>query len=76
MLMMLIIGGKHTNTESLVVVRKKSCLEVLALKTNYIVISRCQQERRNHNIQAGNKSSERMKQFKYMGKDLKIKLHS
>ena len=53
------------NTDALVVTRKEAGLEVNTDKTNYVVMSRCQNAGHNHNIQIGNKSFERVEGFKY-----------
>ena len=66
-------GGVHTveeNAEALVVASKETGLEVNADKTKYMVISGDQNAGRNHNINIGNNSFERVEEFKYMGKTL------
>jgi hypothetical protein len=60
-----ILGGSiHSikkNTEDLVIASKKIGLEVNAEKTKYMVMSRNQNARHNHNIKIDNKSFERVK---------------
>ena len=48
-------------------------LEVNADKIKYMVISREQKAGRSHNIKTGNKSFERVEEFKYFGTNLKHK---
>jgi hypothetical protein len=58
------------NVEALVVASKENNLEVNADKTKHMDKSRDQNERRSHNINTDNISSERVKQFKYLGTTL------
>jgi len=58
------------NTEALVVASKETGLEVYADKTNYMVMSADQNAGRNHNIEIGNSSFERVEHFKYLGTTL------
>jgi ribosomal protein S2 len=58
------------NTEALVVASKEIGLEVNAEKTKYMVMSRKQNARQNHNIKLDNKSFQRVEQFKYLGTTL------
>jgi hypothetical protein len=58
------------STEALVVANKEICPEVNAKKTKYMVMSRDQTTGENHNIKVGNKSLERVEQFKYLGNPL------
>jgi len=51
------------NTEALVVASKETGLQVNAEKTKYVVMSRDQNARQNHNIKI-DKSSEQVEQFK------------
>jgi hypothetical protein len=50
---------------------KEIGLEVNAEKTKYMVMSRNQNARHNHNIIIGNKPFERVEEFKYLGTTLK-----
>jgi hypothetical protein len=62
-------GSVHAikkNTEALVVATKEIGLEVNAEKTKYIVMSRDQHAGQNHNIKIGNKSFERVEEFRYL----------
>jgi hypothetical protein len=59
------------NTEVLVVASKEIGLEVNTEKNKYMVMSRDQNAGHNHNIKIDNKTFERVKQFKYLGKPLK-----
>jgi hypothetical protein len=62
-------GSVHTvkeNAEPVVVGGKENGLEVNADKTKYMVMSRDQNERRNHSMKIGNNSFERLKGFKYL----------
>jgi sorting nexin-29 len=69
-----ILGGSihaiKRNTESLVVASKEIGPEVNAEKTKYMVMSRKHDAGQNHNIKLGNKSFERVEQFKYLGTTL------
>jgi hypothetical protein len=63
----IIYGSIYTikgNTEALLVASKETGLEVNADKTKCIVLSRIQHAGRNHNINVGNKSFERVEHFK------------
>jgi hypothetical protein len=53
------------NTEALDITSKEIGLEVNAEKTKYMVISHDQHAGQNHNIKTGNKSFERVEQFRY-----------
>jgi hypothetical protein len=57
------------NTEALAVASKVG-LEVNAGKTKCMVMFRDQNAGQNHNIKAGNKSFERVEEFKYLGATL------
>jgi hypothetical protein len=60
-------GSIHTlrkNTEALVIANTETDLEVNAEKTKYMIISQDQNAGQNGNLQIGNKSSERVEQFK------------
>jgi hypothetical protein len=50
----------------LVVASKETGLEVIADKTEYMVMSRDQNARRNHRIRTDNSSVERVEDFKYL----------
>jgi len=59
-------GNGHTaekNTESLVVARKETGLQVNADKTEYAVMSRGQNAGRSHSIKTDNSSFERLEQL-------------
>jgi hypothetical protein len=63
-------GSVHTtkiNTEALVATSKKNWSEVNTQLTKYMVMSRDQHAGQNQNIKIGNKSLERVKQFRYLG---------
>jgi hypothetical protein len=53
-----------------VIASKEISLEVNAEKTKYMVMSRNQSARHNHNIKADKKSFERVEEFKYFGTTL------
>jgi hypothetical protein len=55
------------NTEALLVASKEIGLEVNAEKTKNMIMSGDQNAGQNHNIKIGNKSFERLEQFKYLG---------
>ena len=65
-----IVGGSihiiRKNTEALVIASKEIGLEVNAVKTKYVVMSRDQNAGQNGNIQTGNKLLETVEQFKYL----------
>jgi hypothetical protein len=69
-----IMGGKvHTtkkNTEALLVVSKGTGLEVHVGESKYTVMSRDQNAGRSHNMKTGSSSSERVEEFRYLGKTL------
>jgi sorting nexin-29 len=69
-----ILGGTiHTirkNTEALLITSKEIGLEANAEKTKYMLMSQDQNAGQNGNIQIGNKSSETVEQFKYLGTTL------
>jgi hypothetical protein len=76
-----ILGGSiHSikkNAEDLTTASKEIGLEVNAEKTKYMVMSRNQNARHNHNINMDNKSFERVEEFKYLGASPNgSKLHS
>jgi hypothetical protein len=54
-------------TGSLIGASKEVCLEVNAEETNYMLLSRYQNARRNHDIKIANRSFESVAQFKYLG---------
>jgi ribosomal protein S2 len=67
------VGSVHTikkNTEALVVISKEIGLEVNAEKSKCMVISQDQHAGQNHSIKVGNKSFERVGQFRYLGTTL------
>jgi len=57
---------KKKNAEALVVASKETGLEVNADKSKYMVMSRDQNAGRNHCIEIGNSSLERVEDFKYL----------
>ena len=69
-----IMGGKvHTmkkNAEALAVASKGTGLEVNADESKYMVMSRDQNAGRSHDMKNDNSSSERVEQFRYLGKTL------
>jgi hypothetical protein len=62
------VHAMKENTEALVVSRKEAGLEVNADKTKYMIMSHCQNAEHDHNIKIGNKSFERVEEFKYLEK--------
>jgi hypothetical protein len=63
-------GSVHTvtkNTEALIFARDEIGLEVNSDKAKYMVVSRDQNAGQSHNVKTGNRSFERMEQFKYLG---------
>jgi hypothetical protein len=74
-----ILGGRintiQKNTEALVVDSEEIGLEVNAVKTKYMVMSRVQNAGRSHNMKIDNSSFDRVEELKYLGKNLK-KLYS
>ena len=66
-----ILGGTlHTinkGTGALVVASKEICIEVNDEKLKFILMFRDQHAGQNHNLKIGNKSFERVKQFRYLG---------
>jgi sorting nexin-29 len=69
-----ILGGSihaiKKSTEALVIVSKEIGLEVNAVKTKHIIMSRDQNAGQNHNIKLDDKSFERVEQYKYLGTTL------
>ena len=69
-----ILGGSvHTikeNAEALIVASKEIGLEVNAVKTKYLVMSREQSAGRNRNMIINNRSFESVDVFKYLGMTL------
>ena len=59
------VHAMKENAEAIVVTRKEAGLEVNADKTEYMNVSWCQIAVHNHNIKIGNKSFERVEEFKY-----------
>ena len=62
------------NAEALIVASKEIGLEVNADKTKYMVMSGDQNVGQSHNIKTDNSSFESVKEFKYLGITLKIKI--
>jgi hypothetical protein len=54
-------------TGTLIDASKEVCLEVNAEETNYMLLSRYQNARKNHDIKIANRSFESVAQFKYLG---------
>ena len=66
-------GSGHTvkeKAEALLAASKETGLEVNADKTKYMVMSRDQNAGRSHSMKIDNRSFERVKEFKYLGKIL------
>jgi hypothetical protein len=65
-----ILGGStHTvkeNAEALVVATKEIGLEVNADKTKYVIMSRDHNAGRSYSLKTGNRSIERVEEFKYL----------
>ena len=62
--------GIHTlkeNAESLVAATRETGLEVSAVKTKYMVMSRDQNAGRIHSVKIDNNSFERVEEFEYLG---------
>ena len=55
------------NTETLVVDCVESGLEVIAVKTKYMFLSRDQNAGRFHSVRIDNSTFERVEEFKYIG---------
>jgi hypothetical protein len=58
------VHAMKENAEALVVTRKEAGLEVNADETKYMIMFRCQNAGQNHGIKIGNKSFERVEEFK------------
>ena len=73
-----ILGGSadavKENAEALLVATKEIGLEVNADKTKYMVMSRDRNAGRGCSVKIDNSSIERVKEFKYLGTTLKIKI--
>jgi len=69
-----ILGGSvHTikkNTEALIAASKETGLQVNAVKTKYMVMSRDQNAKGSHNAKIDYSSFERVEEFKYLSKTL------
>ena len=69
-----IVGGSvHTikkNTGALIAASKETGLQVNAVKTKYMVMSRDQNARGSHNAKIDNSSFERVEEFRYLTKTL------
>jgi hypothetical protein len=62
-------GSVHTikeNAEALIVASKKIGLELYADNSKYMVMSRDQTAGQGHNMKTGNRSFERVEEFKYL----------
>jgi hypothetical protein len=62
------------NTETFIDASKEIGLEINAEKTVYMLLSRCQNERENRDINIVNSSFENMAQFRYFGTTVQIKI--
>jgi hypothetical protein len=60
------IHSIQKNTEDLMIASNEIGLEVNAEKTKYMIMSRNQNARHNHNIKIDNKSFEKVEEFKYL----------
>jgi hypothetical protein len=58
------------NTETLIDASKEVGLEINAEKTNYMLLSRHQNEGQNHDITITNRSFENVAKFRYLGKTI------
>ena len=69
-----ILGGSirtlKENAEALVAATREIGLEVSAVKTKYMVVSRDQNAGRNHSVRIDNSTFERVEEFKYLGTTL------
>jgi hypothetical protein len=54
------------NTQTLIGANKEFDLNVNAEKTKYLLLSRCQNARQNHDIQTANRSFGNVTQFRYL----------
>jgi hypothetical protein len=61
------INTINKNTETLVYASKEVDLEVNVEKTKYMLVSRDQNAGQNRDIEIGNRSFEKVSQFKYLG---------
>ena len=59
------VRAMKENAEALVVRRKEAGLEVKADKTKYMIMLQCQNAGHDHSIKIGNKSFERVEEFRY-----------
>ena len=69
----ILAGSIHTikeNAEALIVASKEIGLEVNADKSKYMVMSRDQTAGQDHNMKTGNRSFEKVEEFKYLGTTL------
>jgi hypothetical protein len=69
----ILCGSIHNikkNAEDLVIASKEIGLEANSEKTKYMVMSRNQNARHNHNIKIDSKSFERAEKFRYLGATL------
>jgi hypothetical protein len=61
------IDAIKKNTETLIDASKEVGLEVNAVKTKYMLLSRHQNAGQNHDIKIGNRCFENVTQFRYLG---------
>jgi hypothetical protein len=63
----LLKSTRNKNTETLIDISKEVGLEVNVERTKYMLVSRDQNAGQNREIKIGNRSSENVLQFKYLG---------
>jgi hypothetical protein len=62
------------NAETLIEASKEAGLEVNTEKTKYMLLPRQQNVGKSHDIKIGNRSFEKVAQFKYLGMTVTIKI--
>ena len=75
-MMLIYWEGKKKNAEALVAATKEIGLEVNALKTKYMTVSRDQNAGQIYSMKMDYSSIERVEEFKYLGMTNKSKFYS